>query len=153
MGDDIQAQMYYAQCLPLFHEFGDRRGVASVFLDLGRVAHAHWDEVKAHGYYAESLAIFGEFMDKQRIPECLEGIAGLVSAAGQPAQAARLFGAAESLRESAGVPMPPVQRAAYERDLAAARAALDGAAFAAAWAAGRALSMEQAVAYALGNGD
>jgi hypothetical protein len=92
----------------------------------------------------QSLALFREFMDKQRFPECLEDIAGLAAAV-QPAGAVRLFGAAEAVRESAGIPLPPVQRAAYERDLAAARAQLDGAIFAAAWADGRALTLERAI--------
>jgi hypothetical protein len=59
-----------------------------------------------------------------------------------------LFGAAEALREAAQTPQPLYRRANYERDLAAARARLDEAAFAAAWAEGRAMGMEQAVAYA-----
>ena len=153
LGDDIRAQMHYAQCLPLFYEYGDRRGVAMVFLDLGRVAHAQWDEVKAHEYYAESLSIFGQFMDKQRVPECLEGIAGLADAAGRHPEnvrrAVQLFGAAESLRASAGIPLPPVHRADYARDVALVRGQLDEATFAAAWAAGRAMTLEQAIAYAL----
>jgi tetratricopeptide (TPR) repeat protein len=157
LGDGIRAQMHYAQCLPLFYEYGDRRGVAMVFLDLGRVAHAQWDEVKAHEYYAESLTIFGEFMDKLRLPECLEGIAGLAGATGRRPEnvrrAVQLFGAAEALRASAGIPLPPIHRAAYEREVAAARAQLDEATFAAAWAAGRQLTLAQAVAYALGDED
>jgi len=44
--------------------------------------------------------------------------------------------------------MPGV-RADYERDLAAARAQLDAASLAAAWAAGQAMGLEQAIAYAL----
>jgi hypothetical protein len=87
-------------------------------------------------------------MDKQRFPECIEDIAGLAGAA-QPAGAARLFGAAEAVRESAGIPLPPVQRAAYERDLAAASTQLDQVAWETAWAEGRALTLDQAIAEAL----
>jgi DNA-binding NarL/FixJ family response regulator len=57
--------------------------------------------------------------------------------------------AAAPLREAIGVPIPPVSRAEYERDVAAVRAQLDEATFASAWAAGRALSLDQAVAEAL----
>ena len=45
--------------------------------------------------------------------------------------------------------MPPSDRAEYERDLAAARAKLSEDAFAAAWAEGRTMTLEQAVEYAL----
>jgi hypothetical protein len=54
------------------------------------------------------------------------------------------LGAAETLLEESGAPLAPPERAAYERNLASVRARLDQAAFAAAWAAGRALTLAQA---------
>jgi len=149
LGDDIQAHTYYAQSLAAFRELGHRRDTAQVYFELGRVALTQGDAAQARDYYAESLTVFGELMDKQLIPQCIECIAGLAGAARQPAHAARLFGVAEFVRESVGVPLPPVHRAAYEHDLAAARAQLDQVAWETAWAAGRALSLEQAIAEAL----
>ena len=64
-------------------------------------------------------------------------------------RAARLYGAAAALRERLGAAVVPWERPAHERDLAAVRAALGPAAFAAAWAAGAALPLEAAVAEAL----
>jgi DNA-binding NarL/FixJ family response regulator len=64
---------------------------------------------------------------------------------GQPARAAGLFGAAEALREALHAPLAPIARADYERDVAAARAQVDGPTWKAAWAEGRAMTMEQAV--------
>jgi predicted ATPase/transcriptional regulator with XRE-family HTH domain len=147
LGDNRQAQTYYAESLAAFRELG-QRDIAQVYVDLGQVARTQGDITQARIYYTQGLALFREFMDKQRFPECLEDIAGLAGAA-QPAGAVRLFGAAEAVRESAGIPLPPVRRAAYERDLAAARAQLDQRAWETAWAAGRALSLEQAIAEAL----
>jgi hypothetical protein len=63
----------------------------------------------------------------------------------QPEHAARLFGATEAVREALGAPVPPSERADYERHVAAVRAALD----AAAWAAGRAMALEDAIVLAL----
>ena len=79
----------------------------------------------------------------------IEGLAGLAAAQGQAGRAARLFGAAEALRESVSNRIPPSERAEYDHNIAAARAQLSEAAFAASWAGGRAMSLEQAVAYAL----
>jgi DNA-binding NarL/FixJ family response regulator len=62
--------------------------------------------------------------------------------------AARLFGAAEAVRVATGLPRPPGPRAAHAQGVAAARAALDEAAFDAAWAAGRALDPDEAHAEA-----
>ena len=143
LGDDRQAQIHYAESLAAFRELG-QRDIAHVYLDLGRLARTQGDTTQARTYYTQSLALVREFMGKGRFSECLEEIAGLAATA-QPVSAARLFGAAEAVRESAGIPLPPVQRVAYERDLAAARAQLDDATFAAAWADGRALTLERAI--------
>ena len=65
---------------------------------------------------------------------------------------ARLAGVATALRRSLGSALPPVDREGHERYLAAARAHLDEAAWEAAWAEGRAMPLEQAIAYALEEG-
>ena len=62
----------------------------------------------------------------------------------------RLWGAAEATRRLIGAPLPPNERPRYERLVAAVRTQLDEETFAAAWAAGQALSLEQAIAEALG---
>jgi hypothetical protein len=95
------------------------------------------------------LTLLHDAAMKWYFPFCLDALAGVASAAGQPAQAARLFGAAECLRESESIPLVSFLSAAYERDVVAAQAQMDAPAFAAAWAAGRAMPLEQAIAEAL----
>lgn len=64
-----------------------------------------------------------------------------------------LFGAAEALREAGGLsPIPPAEQADHAPCLAAARVVLGESEFAAAWAAGRTLSLEQACDLALAEG-
>ena len=58
-------------------------------------------------------------------------------------------GAADRLRAALGCRQAPAARATYERALATARAQLDEATFDAAWAAGQALTLEEAIAYAM----
>jgi hypothetical protein len=60
-------------------------------------------------------------------------------------RAARLFGTAAALREDRGWPLPPVKRAEHDRTVAAAHGALGEEAFAAAWARGHALPLEEAI--------
>ena len=69
---------------------------------------------------------------------------------GDPRRAARLSGAADALREAVGVPVDDLRRPIHERDMAELRAALTADVFAAEWAAGRAMPLEQAVAEAHG---
>ena len=76
-------------------------------------------------------------------------MAWLAVAEGQPARAARLGGAAEALREALGAALHPVLHPGHDQAVQAMRAALGEEAFAAAWAEGQALPLEEAVALAL----
>jgi hypothetical protein len=60
----------------------------------------------------------------------------------------RLFAAAADLREAVGTSMMVTDQAEHDRNLADARSRLGEAASAAAWAEGRAMTLEQATAYA-----
>ena len=68
-------------------------------------------------------------------------------------RSARLSGAAEALREVIGSELEIMERFNYDRIVPTVRTQLGENAFAAAWAAGRALSLEQAIAEALGDDD
>jgi predicted ATPase/DNA-binding SARP family transcriptional activator/DNA-binding CsgD family transcriptional regulator len=68
---------------------------------------------------------------------------------GQPVHSARLWGAAEALREAVGTIFSPLDRHFYEPYIAAARTQLDKAAWEAAWAEGRAMTFEAMIEYAL----
>ncbi len=67
----------------------------------------------------------------------------MVAAQGEGVWAARLWGAAASLREELPSPQPSVFRAGYEQAVAAARRQLGQKVFAAAWAQGRSMTFEQ----------
>jgi hypothetical protein len=60
-----------------------------------------------------------------------------------------MFGAVDGLLESMGSVLDMEDRQAYERQVAQVRTLLGAEAFARAWAAGRALSLEQALRQAL----
>jgi hypothetical protein len=61
----------------------------------------------------------------------------------------RLFAWVIVAREANDYNAMPVEQAVVDRNLALAKAQLEGAAFAKAWAEGQAMGMEQAIAYAL----
>jgi predicted ATPase/transcriptional regulator with XRE-family HTH domain len=151
--DNSRAQLAIEESLALLRELGERGLSAEVLLERGRVARALDDTVQATRLLEESLTQLREVGMTRDVPYCLAELAGVASALGEPARAARLYAAAEALRESAGIPLAPVYRAAHERDVASARAQLNAEAWEVAWAAGRAMPLEQAVAYALGEGE
>ncbi|MDQ5853342.1 MAG: tetratricopeptide repeat protein, partial [Chloroflexota bacterium] len=153
-GDYAAAGTYYAESLALGRELGHKRFVGDALHNLGYVAHRQGHHAQAAAYFLESLALFQELEHKTSIINCLAGLAAVaVVAAQQPAtvrRAVQLFGAAEALREGLGVSLQPADRVEWDRSVAAARAALDEATFAAAWAEGRAMTLEQAIASTLG---
>jgi hypothetical protein len=103
----------------------------------------------ARTHFTAALSILQQQEDRRGVAECLEGMAGLAGVQGRPAQAARLLGAANALREAIAAPHPPVERGEHERLVAAVRAQLDEAEFASAWAEGQALPWERVVEEAL----
>jgi DNA-binding NarL/FixJ family response regulator len=76
------------------------------------------------------------------LPLYVEGLAEVVAAQGEGAWAARLWGAAEAMRDDLNAPLPSVFRMEYERAVAAARTQLGEEAFANAEAEGRAMTLE-----------
>jgi DNA-binding NarL/FixJ family response regulator len=81
--------------------------------------------------------------------ECLEGLAGTAVGLGDGKRAARLLGAADSLRERVGTPLPPPRIDRYERTVAAIRKGLSDAEFEALRSEGNSWPQERAIDYAL----
>jgi predicted ATPase/DNA-binding SARP family transcriptional activator/class 3 adenylate cyclase len=148
-GDYTAARALLGESLVIQREHGDRHGMAWSLHDLGEVTWAQGDYRTARSLFMESLAVRHELGDKPGIVECLGGLAGVTATQDQPEWAARLLGAAAALRQAVGIPFPTYAQAEYDQGVAAARAALGDEVFAAAWAEGRAMTLDQAVAYAM----
>jgi len=147
--DYTLAHARYADSLAVRREIGDKRGVGIALNHLGFAALGQGDYPAARAFLEESLALQLEMEHRLGIAQALEGFAGVAAQTGQPDRAARLFGAAEALRATIGAPMPPTDHTFMASFVAAARAQLDPPVFADAWAAGRTMSLDQAVAGAL----
>jgi predicted ATPase len=151
-GDYATAHSRYEESLELWRASEDKPGIAWGLHMVGMVALAHGDDTQAATCFAESLVLNHDLGDTEYGALCLMGLAAVAAARRQPAQAvraARLFGAAERLYGPGPSRPYPEERIAYECQLTAARALLSETAFAAALAAGRAMTVEHAIAYAL----
>jgi tetratricopeptide (TPR) repeat protein len=144
--DYIAARSFYEESLALRRELGDTRGTAVSLSNLGLVALHEGDNQQAATYFKESLPLFQKLGSLKGIIDCLAGLAG---GKGQPEQAARLLGAVEAQREVFHTGLVYADRIEEERHVAAVRAQLDETIFAAAWAEGRTMTLEQAIEYAL----
>jgi hypothetical protein len=147
-GDDAKALALLSESLPIWLELRDAQHIAMGLSNLGLVAIRQGDYARARQLLLESLDIRRELGDQPGIAYQLEGFASLAAAQQQVARAARLFGGAAALREAIGVPLLSSDRPDYDRAVAAARAGLGEEAFAAASAAGRTMTLEEAVAEA-----
>ncbi|MCK4790385.1 MAG: hypothetical protein KAV87_41995, partial [Desulfobacteraceae bacterium] len=116
---------------------------------LGELAARQGECDRAHRYYGQSLAIRQELGDRMNIADSLEGFGILAAACKEPVRAARLLGAAKSLREEIDSPTSPAKEEKLDAAVSGTRSALGKDAFAREWDKGRAMSMGQAIDYAL----
>ena len=147
--DYERAQTLFEATLEMIRITGNRKGQAISLNNLGLVALCQGDYARAAKFSSESLRLSEELLDHQVIPWSLDALAGVCGQRGYIGRAARLWGAAEALREASGFSQPPDDKRVLEPFLEAARSRLDEADFQAAWEEGRAMTEEQAIGYAL----
>lgn len=97
----------------------------------------------------ESFVLFEDIGSQWDIAYVLEGLAHIRTSAGRPADAARLLGAAENLRETLGALRPPNEVEPYEKHVARARAAMGESAFKNEWREGSKMTIAAALEFAL----
>jgi predicted ATPase/transcriptional regulator with XRE-family HTH domain len=148
LGDYEKAGELYTEGLSLYRDMGDLDEIPSILHNLGYIAQHRGDTSQALALFQEGLAIQHQMGNRAGIAECLLGVASVFSVQGQTEKAARLFGAAEALRQSIGASLWPANRVEYDRVLAHLHASIDDATLEVAYAAGRAMSVEQAVSLA-----
>jgi predicted ATPase len=123
--DYDRAGLLLEESLELCRRHGSRYILSFVLNSLSLVALEQGDLDRVTGLLAESLEIARELGGQEGVGCALDRLACLAAARAQPLSAARLFGAAEALRETIGAPLNAAERATYERHLALARAQLD----------------------------
>ena len=145
-GELTQASVLYEQSLALYRVLGHARAISFLATVVAEVAQLQGQHRHAAMLYAESLRLSVETGALSRAARNITRLAELAQAAGELERAARLEGAAEGVLEASSNfqdnndyfhwPLP-------------ARTLPEAGAFAVAWAEGRAMTLEQVVAYAL----
>jgi predicted ATPase/DNA-binding CsgD family transcriptional regulator len=145
-GELIHARALIEEQLRLSRAMDRRLGTIGALTFLGCLALQEGDGPTASGLVEEALVPLLRGSDLWPITVCLQCVGLALAVQQRPAEAARLWGAAEGVSAALGMPVPPDERAFVTRAAAKARAELGEEAFTAAWAAGRAMSLEQAIA-------
>lgn len=157
-GDLDRATTLLEEALLYWRGIGATRGPHWALYELGNVLLSRGEHLRAAASYRESLGLCSNSGDRLGTIRCLEGLAGVEAAlqeadqtapATRSMRAARLLGSATAQREALGTAFQPADRPTVGLTEAAARARVGDAAFAAAWAEGQAMTVEQAIADAL----
>jgi predicted ATPase/class 3 adenylate cyclase len=151
--DYARATKLLEESLELRRQLGNKWGVGVSLGTLGWVAIREGDWQRALARLGESLAVRQEIGDKGGSAWCIERLAEVALAQGNREKAVRLLSAAGALRISIGSVIDPADQPEYQNRRAALRSELGQEQFAALWEAGRALTLDQAITYALENPD
>jgi hypothetical protein len=147
--DYAEARARFSTLGPRFGELGDRHRLNMVKSELAHLDRYEGKLHEAEAAYRETILEWKGLGHRAAIAHQLECFASIAKAREDGGRAARLYGAAEALRQKIAIPMTPKEKTEYEGQIANLRAGMDEKAFASAWAEGQAMSMEQAIAYAL----
>jgi predicted ATPase len=143
-GDYEKASRLLEESLELFEKLGDLAKRAECLDTLARLAFTQGDLSRAAGLHGESLAVWNRLGNREGIAAALEGLA-CTRAPQRPGEAARLYGAAEALREVTGSPLSDAERTAYDSAVAAARAGVAPDEWEEAWAEGRRIALQESL--------
>ncbi len=152
-GDLAAARASLVESIALMRTAKDSWAVALPLRNLGVVGFVSGELASAAAVVRESLETLRDHRDPWFVSRSLETLAVITSAQGHHARAARLFGAGETMRATVGAAVLQFYRTDYDRALAATRKALGDAAFSHALRAGRALRIDEAMAFALADAE
>lgn len=150
-----EAQATYEAILAIPAEYLRATTVAFGHFGLAMIGlHRGGDDRTIWAQLAEALAVWRDKGVKRMILYLFDVAAYFFAGHGRTIEAVRLMGQTEAARERFGLsPRLPLYEPFYRRALDGARAVLDEAAFDRAWADGRALSFDDAVALAFRTGE
>jgi non-specific serine/threonine protein kinase len=148
-GDLPRSRRLQEQVLALRPELGEGRAIAACLNWLGHVAVAEGELVRARGLYVEVLGLHRTLGFAPGYSLSLSCFANLAAAQGQARRAVRLAAAATAQAEQLGVQAWTTTQAGIDKRVEVIRATLPAAEQEAAWAEGRAMTLEEAVVYAV----
>jgi len=148
-GDLPGARALYERALFAFRSAGDRWGQARSLADLGTIACELGEHDAAFANFRESLDIFTSLEHRRGIARVLEGLACFASAKGDTRRALSVAAAASHLRQMVSAPLPPAEQSKLDQKLLSAWEQLSETEGKKAWTDGYAMTMDNAIRYAL----
>ncbi len=150
-GDLSQAEIYFAASLPFLRQAGHTLGIGRALTQLGAVVGRLGDDSRARAYLRESLSTFTQIGSQYGLAAGLATGALLAMQRQDGARSALLIGAALAQNAELLPSLDPEEQADCLDCMATARATLGDAEFSRILADGRALTLDAAIAAALGD--
>jgi tetratricopeptide (TPR) repeat protein len=148
-GNYQAARLHYEKALKVYQDFGQKYEENVTRSDLGHTARRSGELSQAKAIYHQTLLYWQDLGSRAAIANQFECFAFIAVAEEEPQRAAKLLGAAEALRDKIQAAMTDQERVEYDQSMAQLRAMLAETEFNALWAEGRAMTMEQAIQFAL----
>ena len=151
-GQMEQAAAYYQESLLIAQQTGTPGQIASAHERFGRFAQQQGKPTEALRHYQAGLRIVQPFGHRLFMAPCLLLMTTLASMPTAPldsGQAARLMGAATAILPLEHMLIEPIDLPDIQHSIAHIRTHLDEPTVAAAWAEGQAMTLDEAIAYAL----
>ncbi len=148
-GREVEAQRWFREAAERYGAVGDIRFTMSSQSELAHAMRRAGAIDEADAEYRQTIMGWQRIGNRGAVANQLESMAFTAIARGSGARAARLLGAAEALREASGDPMTVDERGEYDAEVDRLRGLLDPPDLADAWADGRRLTSDQAVALAV----
>ena len=146
-GDPAASREYAYRSLEIHREIGDRFGQMDALHMLGRAAFDTGNLEEAQACFLETLSVYGSMRNRTGVAIALDNLAAQASVRGDLIRGIRLRGASDRFKELAGGMAPPVLIDLPDPRESAANV-LSEDQIRAAWDEGRAMSFDQAIAYA-----
>ena len=146
--DDAEARRQYELAMTAFQENGALFNATIAKSDLAHMERHLGNYTRSLELYRETIREFQDFGQHGAVAHQLECFAFVAIALNELDRSLNLFGAAEAWREHAGTPMTPDEQIEYQKQVEIVRDRTVSELFTKTWAAGRALTMEEAVQYA-----
>jgi len=151
-GDRIRAKAAYQESLKIAREIGDQIRESIQLSNLGGLALAEGDYETAVSLYTQRLSWARQHGNTAQILSGFANLSGVLRLLRKPQRAAQLMGAMDVLSDNFGVKLQPSEQSEFNRYVALVREQLGAEAFETLRREGRAMTLEQAIAYALETG-
>jgi predicted ATPase/DNA-binding SARP family transcriptional activator len=148
--NEVHAREVYEEGIKLLRETNNSNNLAYTIRRFGYLALKEADYERANVFFRESLIRNQELGHQIGITAAIAGLAELAQAVGKFSRAAQLYGIIEGRLAVLSLPLYITDQVEFNRGISALRARLDEKTCAKFWTKGKTMSLDEAIAFALG---